>query len=126
MSRFLKPEIVRLNLTGGDWITVKRQLTAGEQRRVFARSAKTATAGKPIEIDLEKAGLMEIVEYLIDWSFIDEQGKPVAIRDMPSEYIADVLCSLDSESFAEIHSAIEVHEKTVAEEKKTRSTANVS
>jgi hypothetical protein len=126
MSRFLKPEIVRLNLTGNDWITVKRQLTAGEQRRVFARTVKAVKAGQPIEIDLELAGISSLVEYLIDWSFTDEVGKPVVIRDMPREYVIDVLNSLDADSFNEITEAISAHEKTIADEKKTRSIANVS
>jgi hypothetical protein len=126
MSRFLKPEIVRLNLTGNDWITVKRQLTAGEQRRVFARTVKAVKAGQPIEIDLELAGISSLVEYLIDWSFTDHEGKPVVIRDMPREYVMDVLNSLDADSFNEITEAISAHEKTIAEEKKTRPTANVS
>jgi hypothetical protein len=126
MSRFLKPEIVRINLSGGDWITIKKQLTAGEQRRVFARSTRTVIAGKPLEIDLERAGIATLVEYLIDWSFVDDAGKPVAIRDMPAEYVIDVLNSLDTDSFNELTAAIETHEKTLAEEKKTRATVSVS
>jgi hypothetical protein len=126
MSRFLKPEVVRLNLTGGDWITIKRELTAGEQRRVFARTAKTVKAGQPIEIDLEKAGLSELAEYLIDWSFTDQDGRPVAIKDMPSEYVADVLNSLDAESYTEITNAINTHQRSVEAEKKTQTTATVS
>jgi len=125
MSRFVKPDVVRLNLTGGDYIVVKRQLTAGEQRRVFAKTAKTVKAGQPIEIDLEKAGISNLVEYLVDWSFTDQDGKPVPIKDMPSEYVVDVLNSLDADSFQEITDAINAHERAVDEEKKTpRSTAN--
>jgi hypothetical protein len=126
MSRFLKPEVVRINLTGGDWITIKRQLTAGEQRRVFARTTKAVRAGQPIEIDLEKAGISTLVEYLIDWSFTDTEGKPVPIRDMPSEYVLDVLNSLDGDSFNELTEAISTHEKSVEDEKKTRSTVSAS
>jgi pectin methylesterase-like acyl-CoA thioesterase len=126
MSRFLKPEVVRLNLSHGDWITVKRELTAGEQRRVFARTAKPVNAGEKVEIDLEKAGLCKMVAYLIDWSFTDDAGKPVAIRDMPAEYVMDMLNNLDGESFTEITAAIDAHEKAVEEEKKTRATASGS
>jgi len=126
MSRFLKPEVVRIPLTGGDWITVKRELTAGEQRRVFARSAKPVIAGEKIEIDLEKTGVIRMAAYLIDWSFVDDAGKPVAIRDMPMEYVIDVLHSLDAESFAEILTAIDTHEQTIETEKKTRSTVSGS
>jgi hypothetical protein len=126
MSRFLKPDVVRINLTGGDWITIKNQLTAGEQRRVFARTAKVVKAGQPIEIDLEKAGVANLVEYLVDWSFVDEAGRPVAIKDMPAEYVIDVLNSLDQDSFNEITQAITDHETALEAEKKSRATVNVS
>ena len=126
MSRFVKPEVVRIDLTNGDWILVRRQLTAGELRRVFARTAKPVLTGQPIEVDLEKAGISEMVAYLVDWSFTDEQGKPVAIKDMPAEYVLDVLNNLDGASFAEIYQAIQVHEASIADEKKTPSGATVS
>jgi len=126
MSRFLKPEIVRINLTRGDWITVKKQLTAGEKRRAQARMVKRAIAGQPIEVDLEKAGVTNLVEYLIDWSFTDDAGKPMAIRDMPADYVIDVLNNLDSDSFDEITDAINAHERSVADEKKTPATESVS
>jgi len=126
MSRFLKPEIVRINLTGGDWITIKKQLTAGEQRRVFARSTKGARAGQPIDIDLETAGVSNVVEYLIDWSFTDHAGHPVPIKDMPAEYVMATLNSLDSDSFNEIQQAITDHEAALAEEKKLQATASGS
>jgi len=117
---------VRINLTGGDWITVKRELTAGEKRRVFARTAKPVKAGTPIEIDLEKAGVCTIVAYLVDWSLLDDSGKPVVIRDMPAEYVEDVLNNLDGDSYDEINTAIDAHEKAVTDEKKTRATVSVS
>lgn len=126
MSRFLKPEVVRINLTRGDWITVKKQLTAGEKRRAQARMVKRAIAGQPIEVDLEKAGVTNLVEYLIDWSFVDDAGKPMAIRDMPADYVIDVLNNLDSDSFDEITDAINAHERSVADEKKTLATESVS
>ena len=126
MSRFLKPDIVRINLSRGDWITIKKELTAGEQRRVFARTTKHVRAGEPIEIDLEKAGVSNLAEYLIDWSFTDQAGHPVPIRDMPGDYIIATLNSLDAESFNEITKAIDDHEKALAEEKKRPVTESVS
>ena len=122
MARFVKPETVRINLTGGDWLLVKRQLTAGEQRRVFARTTKPVRAGLPIEIDLEKAGLSQLVEYLVDWSFTDHEGRPVVIRDMPSEFVMDILNSLDADTFAEVTQAIAKHEQSIEEEKKNLTT----
>jgi hypothetical protein len=60
-----------------------------------------------------------MVEYLVDWSFTDTDGKPVPIKDMPAEYVVDVLNSLDGDSFQEITDAISAHEKAVEAEKKT-------
>jgi hypothetical protein len=43
-NRFVKPEIVRLPLSGGDWLDVKRRLTSGEMRQVVrAALAESST-----------------------------------------------------------------------------------
>ena len=126
MSRFIKPEIVRLPLSHGDWITVKKYLTAGEQRRAETRLLKAAPAGGLPQVNWELVQLSPVVEYLIDWSFVDDAGHPVPIRDMPADVVIDILNSLDSDSFTEIVDALNAHVKAVAEEKKTRTTASVS
>jgi hypothetical protein len=126
MSRFVKPEIVRIPLSGGDWIEIKRRLTAGETKRVQARMLKNSYAGEKMEIDFEMAEVSQVIEYLADWSFVDEAGQPVKIRDTAPEYMAGAVRSLDPDTFREIVEAIAAHEKTLEEEKKPRATVNAS
>ena len=120
-SRIRRPETVRIPLTRGDWILVKKYLTAGETRRVFRRMIRKGATGD--EIDSLQVGLSKMVVYLVDWSITDADDQPVIIRGQSEDMIADVLEMLDVESFAEVLKAIEVHERTMElereDEKKT-------
>ena len=120
MSRFLKPELVRIDLTLGDWILIKKRLTAGEQRRVFARMVKTMKAGEGIEIDPERAGLSNLVEYLVDWSFTDVTGAAGA-RSRTRRPSSSWRRSTTSTPTATTRSqkAISDHEAALDEEKKS-------
>ena len=127
-SRIRRPETLRLALTRGDWIVVKKHLTAGETRRVFRRMIRKGATGD--EIDSLQVGLSKMVVYLVDWSITDADDQPVIIRGQTDDVIADVLEMLDVESFAEILKAIETHERTMElereDEKKTDPGTNKS
>src|SRR5262245_21399021 len=58
-SRFVQPEIVRLSLSNGDFLDVKRELNAGEHRGVFADMVKGGVVkqGEIPELDLRKVGI---------------------------------------------------------------------
>jgi hypothetical protein len=120
MSRFVRPETDRLDLTDGDWILVKRQLTAGEQRRAYARSLKPVRRGEQPEVDVETLGLGLITQYLLDWSLVDDNDRVVLIRDQPAAVVEAALLALDPASFAEIDAAITAHVEAQAAEKKSR------
>ena len=109
MSRFVRPETVKLDLSAGDWILVKKRLTAGEQRHAFARIVKRMELGEKTQIDPEATGLASMVAYLLDWSLCDDTGAGVPIRDQPSSLVEAALLALDPESFREIHDAIQAH-----------------
>lgn len=130
MSRFVKPESVKLDLTAGDWLLVKRRLTAGEERHAFARILKPSGFGEPMALDFERTGLEKMVAYLLDWSLEDDSGAVVPIRDQPAAVIESALLALDPASFAEIHRAITDHEAAQLEaleaEKKTTATGSRS
>lgn len=130
MSRFVRPETEKLEISEGDWLLVKRRLTAGEQRRAFARIVKRLEIGKPTELDPEAAGLAKMSAYLLDWSLRDDTGALVAIREQPASVVEAALLALDPDSFREIHDAITTHEETelaaLAEEKKRRTGATGS
>jgi hypothetical protein len=109
-SRMRKPETALLNISRGDWLLVKKHLTAGEQRQMFRRmlTAKDGTAVEPISV-----GLSKMVAYLLDWSVTDADDKPVVIRDQPDDVVASILDNLDTDSFREIRQAIEAHDEAM-------------
>lgn len=107
-SRLVKPETARIPISDGDWILVKRRLTAGEARRVQARMIKSMNAGERVQLDPIQVGRSQAMEYLLDWSLDD-----CPIRGCSPEQIGEMLDSIDGESFAEILHAIQAHEAAV-------------
>ena len=111
-NRFVKPQTVRLELSDGDWIEVKKELNAGEHRRVFGRLVKDMRAGERAQLDPEQVGLTKVVEYLVAWS-LEDNGKPVEITE-------GAINSLDAQTFGEIVKAIDAHEAAVDAEIEAR------
>jgi len=111
-NRFVKPQTVRLELSDGDWIEVKKELNAGEHRRVFGRLVKDMRAGERAQLDPEQVGLTKVVEYLVAWS-LEDNGKPVEVTE-------GAINSLDAQTFGEIVKAIDAHEAAVDAEIEAR------
>lgn len=111
MHRFVQPEIVRLELSDGDWLEVRKELSMGEARRAMARTIKTMRADGRIEPDLEMVGRAEIAAYIVDWSFVDAQDKRVPYTDA-------ALDNLTSEAYSEIEAAVRTHIAAVEDERK--------
>jgi len=112
-SRFVRPETRRLELTDGDWITVKARLTAGERRAMFARMYKTVekSDGTPQQIpDLERVGFARLAAYLVDWSFPE-----FPIRSVSVEALESALRNLEDDDFGELLTALDAHELREAE-----------
>ena len=116
-SRIRQPEIVRLEISEGDWIEVRKYLTAGEVRRMHARMMHALPDGK-MEIDRLLVRLAKTTAYLLDWSITDANDRPVIIRDQSDETVAAILDMLDPDAFEEIWRAIDAHEDRVEAEKK--------
>lgn len=120
-SRMRRPETVKLEISRGDWLLVKKHLTAGEQRAIFRRMMKDGITGDTI--DSVRVGWSKMVGYLLDWSITDADDKPVVIREQPEEVIGAALDALDIDSFAEILKAVETHEAAMAEERASEKNA---
>jgi hypothetical protein len=118
--RVRRPATVRLELTRGDFLIVKQDLTAGEARELMRAAAKP---GPVLELDPIAAGVALVVAYLLDWSFTDADGRPLTIADQPTAVVRAALDHIDSESFLEVQQAISQHQAAmaalVAEQKKT-------
>src|SRR5262245_17205698 len=101
-NRFVTPEIVRLPLSDGDWIEVKKRLSVGEARYVatsFIGAYKPDGSRLP---NLDNLGMGNTLAYLVRWSFRDAQDMPVSVS-------LDALKALDIETYREIEEAIDAH-----------------
>ena len=127
-SRMRRPEVVKLEISRGDWLLVKKRLTAGEQRQIFKRMM--IVNGNGPQMDPIAVGLSKMVGYLLDWNITDADDKPIVIRDQPEDVVSAALDALDYEDYQEIQEAIEAHidamDKLRAEEKKQSGGASKS
>jgi hypothetical protein len=115
-SRFVIPDVVRVPLSDGDWIDVKRELNAGEQRRVFTSLVKTMQAGEKPELNPEQVGKTKLLEYIIGWSLCDANGKPVP-------FTPTALDAVDPETYTEITKAVDAHEDAAEKARDERKNA---
>jgi hypothetical protein len=119
--RVVRPQEIQLSLSDGDWIRVKKRLTAGEAREQFARIVKDAPGGERPTLASMQVGISRILAYLLDWSLTDEKGMVLPLRNGRGELAVDVMTaslnSIDPDSFSEILSAVEAHEEAMEKER---------
>jgi len=101
--RFVQGDVVRLALSGGEWIDVKKELNAGESRRIFASLVKEMHAGQPTKLDPERVGLTKVVEYVIGWSLQGTDGRPEPVSE-------SAIDGLDLDTYQEIVAAVDAHD----------------
>lgn len=123
--RMVDPEQVRLPISDGDFIDVKRQLTAGEYRRIFLDQIKggVIVSGQETQLDPAKLGVTRILAYVVGWSLVDAVGRPLPFSEA-------TLLLQDSDTYREIGDAIDAHveaeERRQAERKANPIFASVS
>lgn len=135
-SRFATHRLRTLTLPNGDTITVKRRLNAGENFDRMARMLVFWTDNDGTQrsrVDPTKVPMETVIAYLVDWSgrgFLDEDGRPQAIRNESVEYVRAALGQLEPEALAEVFTAIDTHVSEMDAEratlKKTRGIDNAS
>lgn len=121
-SGMRKPESLKIDLPGDDWIVVKKHLTAGEQRRMFKLMMDGHGGIEPVNV-----GLSKMVAFLLDWSITDADDKPIVIEDQPDNFKIQALDNLTPKTFKKVLKAIEAHEAAMDleedDEKKTETTS---
>ena len=118
---FVKPEVVRLDLAEGDWIDVKKFLTAGEEARMNGAGLRQMTQedGKAaFTLDFERLRLAQVAAYVVAWSFVDAKGNQT--KPTPENVSA-----LSGDVLKEIGDAIDTHLQRMEEEKKRPTSAPV-
>jgi len=119
--RVVRPQEVTLPLSDGDWLRVKKRLTAGEAREQFARIVKDAPGGERPTLSSMQVGISRILAYLLDWSLTDDKGVVLPLRNGRGELAVDVMTaslnSIDPDSFGEILKAVEDHEEAMDKER---------
>lgn len=110
------------------WITVKRELTAGEDRQL-AYSALVRTT-RPIEVDgsmanalgfsmdIDKAAFVKVGLYLVDWNLPGADGKTIEIAASPAAKFT-ALRNLKPDVFRAIEVAIDTYVDQLVAQKKT-------
>ncbi len=110
------------------WITVKRELTAGEDRQL-AYSALVRTT-RPIEadgtmanalgfsMDVDKAAFVKVSLYLVDWNLPGADGKTVEILSSSAAKVT-ALRNLKPAIFRAIEVAIDAYVTARLAQKKT-------
>ena len=97
--RIVRPGTVRLPLSGGDWVEVRRELNAGEYFDLLLAMS-------------EKKPFAKILAYLLNWSLVglDDAVLPVG-PDLPDAERRSLLRSLDKATFRELVAVIDRHER---------------
>jgi hypothetical protein len=82
-SRFASGAQVRLELSDGDWIAIRAELTYGQRSRLAAAGLTgidaAAVQGERLQVDLAAFDIERLVTWVLDWSFTDEAGDPVFV-----------------------------------------------
>lgn len=115
-DRIVEPETVRLPISEGDFIDVKKRLNHGESDDYFARIAPYTNPGEPIRMETRQIRTSKVLAFLLGWS-LTQKGTPIPYAiDMPDNARLATLNSLYPDTFTEIFKAIDAHEDRIAAE----------
>lgn len=129
-DRIVEPESVRLSISDGDYIDVKKRLNHGEHDDYLARIAPLQTAGERLRYETRQVRTGKVLAYLLGWS-LTHKGAPIPFSpEMPDNARLATINSLDQDTFFELFLAIDAHEDRVQAErdalKNAQSGGNVS
>lgn len=124
--RGVKADTVRLPLSEGDWIDVRRELTIGEARRIYSEAYR-ATDGSNVSVDAQVAAFARAATWIQAWSLLGQDGMAIAWPvNITLRKKIEILERLDTETMLEIEAAIAAHETMQEKEKNARSGAVAS
>jgi hypothetical protein len=111
--RGIRPaDIVRLDLSDGDWIDVKRELTGGEERECTSRAIRgyftdKDTGQQKADLDPNKILSVRAALYIHNWSLTDLDGRAIPWPlNKPLDVKLGIYSALDRDTMAEIDDAL--------------------
>jgi hypothetical protein len=116
--RGVTQDVVRLDISDGDWVQVKRALTVGEERDLVSLAVRGYRPDGTADLDTKMLSFLAAATYLTGWSLIGVDGMPIpwmAAAAMSKR--VDVLRTLDTATMAEIDAAIDAHRTAEAQAK---------
>lgn len=119
MSRcpIVKPDVVRVPLAHGDFIDLKRELNTGEYREMLADQYKESSdPERTAVVNLRRVGLSRVMAYLMGWSFVDLDGKPLLVSE-------GAVKACEVATFREILQAVDAHHEASEKEQDARKNA---
>jgi hypothetical protein len=126
--RVVAPDVVRLPLSDGDSVEVKKTLNAGEYRQLIYSQFKETPDGERVTLDHSKVGMAKLLAYIVGWTFVGFDGQPLPYRpDEPEDIRRATIDGLDQDTYRELIAAVTAHEEreevALEAQKKTRITA---
>lgn len=116
-SRFASGAAVRLDLSDGDWVLVRAELTYGQQRRLAMAGVRgvppgvAEETGEPrLSVDWAVFEIERLVVWVMDWSLRDADGDHVQVS-------REAIEALHPDTAAEIDAALTAHVEGLAAKK---------
>ena len=110
--RVVVPDTVRIPISDGDWIEVIKHLNYGETKamQAFAFGFKD----NHVQADLEVVEIAQALGYLVGWSLVDLDGRPIRLETMAAKRVA--LFDQDPTTIKEIIAAVSAHAERMEQE----------
>jgi len=98
--RVAQPEMVRLPLSGGDFVDVQKELNAGDYFDLLVAMA-------------DRKPFAKIIAYLVGWSLVGLNDQPLPYSlDLPENVRRDTIRSLTKATYSELSAVINRHEQS--------------
>ena len=116
-NRFISGHTVRIELSDGDWIGIKSELSWGERCQLFglARVSYDPATQEKAGVNWERYQIERAALFLTAWSFCGSDGTTMALS-------RETIARLDAVTAAEVYEAIDRHVDMTNKEKKASST----
>ena len=113
--RGVRHDSVRLDLSDGDWIEVRRVLTVGEERDLISLAVRGYRVDGTADLDTKLLSFLAAATYITGWSLVGMDGMALPwVMNAKVNQRVDVLRALDTATMAEIDVAIQAHREAVA------------